>query len=273
MLILLLGFLGVIARLSWAAAATASVPALTHVIVVMEENHGYEEIIGSPQAPYINRILRAAALFTKSYAVSHPSLPNYLALYCGSTLGVTDDSCPLSFKERNLQSELLDAKLTFAGYSEDLPATGAEVCFAGYYARKHVPWAYFPADRPANNRPFTDFPNNLSELPTVSWVIPNQINDMHSGPIQQADRWLQRNLSRYVAWAQRNNSLLIVDWDEDSGGFNNHIPTIFVGPMVKPGRYSERINHYNVLRTIEDMYGLSHLGQSAAAAPIVDVWR
>lgn len=106
----------------------------------------------------------------------------------------------------------------------------------------------------------------------MSWVIPNQLNDMHSGPILQADSWLRRNLSRYVVWAQSNNSILIIDWDEDDGGSTNHIPTIFVGPMVKPGRYSERIDHYNVLRTIEDMYGLSHLGYSAAA-PLVDVWQ
>jgi acid phosphatase len=238
----------------------------------MEENRGYGEIIGSPQAPYINQLALAGASLTNAHAITHPSLPNYLALFSGSTQGVTDDSCPLSFRLPNLQSDLLEAKLTFVGYSEDLPATGSDVCFSGYYARKHVPWAYFPDDPPANNRPFADFPGNLAELPTVSWVIPNQLNDMHSGPILQADSWLRRNLSRYVVWAQSNNSILIIDWDEDEGGLTNHIPTIFVGPMVKPGRYSERIDHYNVLRTIEDMYGLSHLGHSAAA-PLVDVWQ
>jgi acid phosphatase len=240
--------------------------------VVVEENRGYGEIIGSPQAPYINQLALAGASFTDAHAITHPSLPNYLALFSGSTQGVTDDSCPLSFRLPNLQSDLLEAKLTFVGYSEDLPATGSDVCFSGNYARKHVPWAYFPDDPPANNRPFADFPRNLAELPTVSWVIPDQLNDMHSGPILQADSWLRRNLSRYVVWAQSNNSILIIDWDEDDGGLTNHIPTIFVGPMVRPGRYSERIDHYSVLRTIEDMYGLSHLGYSAAA-PLVDVWQ
>jgi phosphatidylinositol-3-phosphatase len=270
--VVLLGIIGAIAPLPCRAAPPKGIPSPTHVIVVVEENHGYDEIIGSPQAPYINRLALAGASFTNAYAIAHPSLPNYLALFSGSTQGVVDDSCPLSFQARNLQSDLLEAKLTFAGYSEDLPATGSEVCFSGYYVRRHVPWAYFPDDPPANNRPFADFPKNLAELPTVSWVIPNQVNNMHSGSIRVADSWLGRNLSRYVTWAQSNNSLLIIDWDEDDGGLTNHIPTIFVGPMVNPGRYSERIDHYNVLRTIEDMYRLSHLGYSAAA-PIADVWQ
>jgi acid phosphatase len=270
--IVLLGIIGAITPALCRAAPPKAVPSPAHVIVVMEENRGYDEIIGSQQAPYINQLAFAGALFTNAHAITHPSLPNYLALFSGSTQGVTDDSCPLSFRLPTLQSDLLEAKLRFVGYSEDLPATGSDVCFSGYYARKHAPWTYFPDDPPANNRPFADFPRNLAELPTVSWVIPNQVNDMHSGPILQADSWLRSNLSRYVTWAQSNNSILIIDWDEDDGGLTNHIPTIFVGPMVKPGRYSERIDHYNVLRTIEDMYGLSHLGHSAAA-PIVDVWQ
>jgi phosphatidylinositol-3-phosphatase len=272
LLTVLLGIIGAIAPRPCRAAPPKAIPSPAHVIVVMEENRGYGEIIGSPQAPYINQLALAGASFTNAHAITHPSLPNYLALFSGSTQGVTDDSCLLSFRLPNLQSDLLEVKLTFVGYSEDLPATGSDVCFSGYYARKHVPWAYFPDDPAANNRPFADFPGNLAELPTVSWVIPNQLNDMHSGPILQADSWLRRNLSRYVVWAQSNNSILIIDWDEDEGGLTNHIPTIFVGPMVKPGRYSERIDHYNVLRTIEDMYGLSHLGHSAAA-PLVDVWQ
>ena len=105
----------------------------------MEENRGYGEIIGSPQAPYINQLALAGASFTDAHAITHPSLPNYLALFSGSTQGVMDDSCPLSFRLPNLQSDLLEAKLTFVGYSEDLPATGSDVCVSGYYARKHVP--------------------------------------------------------------------------------------------------------------------------------------
>jgi hypothetical protein len=96
---------------------------------------------------------------------------------------------------------------------------------------------------------------------------------MHDGTIQQADSWLQMHLMAYATWAKNNNSPLIVEWDEEQGTTNNHIATIVVGAMVKPGKYGETINHYNILLTIEDMYGLTHLGGSAGAKAITDVWK
>ena len=111
-----------------------------------------------------------------------------------------------------------------------------------------------------------------TSLPTVSFVIPNVDHDMHDGSIQQGDTWLQQNLDGYVQWAQTHNSLFILTWDEDDFTNVNQIATIFVGPMTVAGQYSETINHYNVLRTLEDMYGLPYAGHSAAASPITDVW-
>ena len=99
------------------------------------------------------------------------------------------------------------------------------------------------------------------------------IDDMHDGTIQQGDTWLQHNINPYVQWAKTNNSLLIVTWDEDDSSQSNQIPTIFVGPMVKSGRYAEKINHYNVLRTLEDMYGLPAANNSASATSIADCWQ
>jgi phosphatidylinositol-3-phosphatase len=250
-----------------------TVPVPSHVIVVMEENHGYSEIIGSSQAPYINSLATQGALFTQSFAVAHPSQPNYLALFSGGTESVTDDSCPHTFSTPSLESELIAAKKTFTGYSEGLPAAGSRVCSSGEYARKHAPWTDFSKDLASDNQPFTSFSTNFSKLPTVAWVIPNLNDDMHDGTIQQADSWLQTNLLAYVTWAQNNNSLLIVTFDEDDGTTANHIATIFVGPMVKPGKYSEKINHYNVLRTIEHMYGLPFLAKTATATTITDVWK
>ena len=110
------------------------------------------------------------------------------------------------------------------------------------------------------------FPSDFSTLPTVSIVVPNLDDDMHDGTIRQGDTWLQSNIDGYLQWAQSNNSLLIVTWDEDDGSGNNRVATLFLGPMVNPGQYSETINHFNVLRTIEDTYGLSYAGQSANAA-------
>ncbi len=254
-------------------AKPSSVPTPSHVIVVMEENHGYSQIIGSPEAPYINSLASQGALFTNSSAIAHPSQPNYLAIFSGSTQGITDDSCPHTFSVQDLESELLSKSDTFKGYSEGLPAVGSEICVSGLYARKHVPWTDFSKGASTDSQPFTSFPTDFSKLPTVAWVIPNLDDDMHNGTIQQGDSWLQTNLLPYVTWAQSNNSLLIVTFDEDQGTTANHIATIFVGSMVKPGSYGEKINHYNVLRTIEDMYGLSHLGKSATATPITDVWQ
>lgn len=106
----------------------------------------------------------------------------------------------------------------------------------------------------------------------MSFVIPNLNDDMHDGSIAQGDSWLQSNLSSYATWAQQNNSLLIVTWDEDDYTESNQIPTIVVGAGVAPGQYSETINHYNLLATLEQMYGLNKVGSSATAAPITDIW-
>jgi phosphatidylinositol-3-phosphatase len=256
-----------------AQSTPAALPVPSHVVVVMEENHSYSEIIGSSQAPYINSLATQGALFTQSFAIGHPSQPNYLAIFSGSTQGITDDSCPHTFSTSSLESELLARGKTFTGYSEGLPGVGSFVCTTGEYARKHVPWTDFLKDLPADNQPFTSFPSDFTKLPTVAFVIPDLLDDMHDGTIQQGDTWLQTNLMAYVTWAQSNNSLLIIQFDEDDGTENNQIATIFVGGMVKPGKYSEKINHYNILRTIEQMYKVPHLANAAKAKPIKDVWK
>ena len=263
----------VVSQMAFAQTAVVPIPKPSHVVVVIEENHGYSQIIGSSQAPYINTLATQGALFTKSYAISHPSQPNYLALFSGSTQGIIDDSCPHTFSAATLESELIAAGKTFKGYSEGLPSVGSKTCISGAYVRKHVPWTDFSKDLTSDNQPFTSFPTSFANLPTVAWVIPNLNDDMHDGSIQQGDSWLQTHLLSYVTWAQNNNSLLIIQFDENDGSAGNQVATIFVGPMVKPGKYSETINHYSVLRTIEDMYGLGHLGNSATAKSILDVWK
>jgi hypothetical protein len=119
--------------------AAGGVPRPDHVVMVIEENHSFQEIYNSPSASYINSLLPDAAVFTQSFAIEHPSQPNYFDLFSGSNQGVTDNSCPHSFSAANLGGQLLVAGLTFAGYSEDLPSVGSTVCTSGFYARKHVP--------------------------------------------------------------------------------------------------------------------------------------
>src|SRR5205085_10510303 len=141
-----------------------SIPVPDHIVIVMEENHGYAEIIGSKNAPYINSLAAAGALFTKSYAVTHPSQPNYLELFSGSNQGVTDDSCPHTFYTKNEESQLRAQGLTFKGVSEELPANRSEGCTAGECARTHVPWTNLSVDHGKYIRPFTNFRGDYGKL-------------------------------------------------------------------------------------------------------------
>jgi phosphatidylinositol-3-phosphatase len=254
--------------------AAAAIPQPAHVVIVVEENRSQANIIGSKSTPFINALAAHGAMMAQSFAETHPSEPNYLALFAGSTFGVTKDVCPVNGGNvPNLASELLAAGYTFIGYAEDLPAVGSPVCSAGKYARKHVPWADFTNVPPANSVPFSAFPmGNYASLPTVSFVIPNNDNNMHDGSIPAGDAWLNRQLSGYANWAVANNSLLIVTWDEDENTPRNQIPTVFYGAHVQPGTYNEQISHYNVLSTLEQMYGLPKTGNAVNAPPIADIW-
>ncbi|HUK72017.1 MAG TPA: alkaline phosphatase family protein [Streptosporangiaceae bacterium] len=262
-------------RASHAAPSTALgiVPAPAHIVLVVLENHSYGDIIGNPAAPFISGLARQGALFTRSFAVTHPSEPNYLALFSGATDGITDDSCPHTFRSPNLAADLAAAHRSFTGYAESLPARGSAVCVSGEYARKHVPWADFANVPAASSQPLANFPGaDLAALPTVAWVIPNLCHDMHDCSVSTGDSWLRQHLGGYARWTLTHDSLLIVTWDEDDGSAANHIPTIFVGQPVRAGRYGQRITHYNVLATIEAAYHLRRDGLATAAAPITGVW-
>ena len=252
--------------------AQVGIPRPDHVLIVIEENHAYTEIVGSPAAPYLNSLAQQGALFTESFGIRHPSQPNYLALFSGSTQGITDDSCPHYFGGPNLGRELIDASFTFAGYSESMPTNTFTGCGSGGYARKHNPWVNFTNVPASANLTLASFPTDFGMLPTVAFVIPNLGDDMHNGSVHGGDSWLKAHIDAYAQWATTHHSLLIVTWDEDDHSQSNHIATIFVGPMVQPGKYCGHINHYNVLRTLEDMFGLPDAGASANAAPILNVW-
>jgi acid phosphatase len=250
---------------------SSELPRPDHIVIVIEENKSFTQIIGNREAPYINELAKRGALFTQSYGVTHPSQPNYLALFSGSTHGVTNDACPLVFSSDNLASQLQANGLSFATYSESMPETGYDGCINGAYWRKHNPAANWK-ELAKYNQPFSDFPAEFAQLPTVAFVVPNQLNDMHDGSIERGDAWLKQNILLYVQWAMKHNSLLIVTWDEDNGSSGNRIATILVGQVVKPGQYDQRIDHYNLLRTVEKMFGLPYLGESASKQGINGVW-
>jgi acid phosphatase len=251
-------------------------PRPDHVVVVIEENRGYAQIMDKRHsASYIHALAKRGMLFTESYGVTYPSQPNYLALFSGSTQGITGNACLFSFSSDNLASALRDAGFSFVSYSESLPATGDLSCAAGAYQRKHNPVASWQGTRlPAEiNKRFADFPQDFSRLPAVSFVMPDQNNDMHDGSFEMADAWLKQHIAPYVDWAYKHNSLLILTWDEDDRREKNHVVTLLVGPMVKTGASTQRIDHYSVLRTLLDFYGLRALGASRDAEAIKGIWK
>jgi hypothetical protein len=314
-------------------ALSAQQPGFDHIVVVIEENHSFGDIIGNSAAPNINALAASGANIVNaatdpqgntsgSHAVRHPSQPNYLELYSGSNQGTIQDghpgstsepfSSPPPFTTPNLGAALRKAGFSFATYSQTLPSAGFDGDSAGEYMRKHNPvtnWMHeanpsatqYPSSL---NQPFTTFqaiansPGGFANLPAVSFVVPDQTYDMHDGTIQQADDWLKTNIIHtYLPWAITHNSLLIVTWDEDGTNTpTNQIPTIFAGAKVKPGNYSEAnlnsnnphigsptdpgiqtptgtaMNHYNVLATVEDVYGLTHIGGSFNRRPLSDIF-
>ncbi|GAB3206343.1 alkaline phosphatase family protein [Nocardia tengchongensis] len=254
------------------AQAAAAVPAFDHIVVVMFENHAYSQINGSSSAPYFNSLAGQGAKFTQSFGVTHPSEPNYLAMFSGSTQGITDDSCPHTFSGNNIGNQLITASKTFKSYSEAMPSDGYTGCTSGTYARKHNAAPFFSNVPATSNVRFSTFPTsaNYASLPTVSYVAPDLCNDMHDCSIKTGDNWLKNNMDAYAQWAKTHNSLLIVTFDEDNGGSSNHIFTTFVGAHTQVGSFSNQINHYNVLSTIESAYGLAHLNP---AAEITNVWN
>jgi hypothetical protein len=253
----------------------ANVHRYDHVVIVIMENTGYSSILGNTlEAPYINSLADGGISFSNAHGITHPSQPNYLGLFSGSTQGVTGDSCPQHFIGiANLGSQLIAAGLSFAGYSEAMPDNGYTGCSHGNYARKHNPWVDFDNVPSAANQTFAAFPANFAALPTVAIVVPDLCNDLHNCPIATGDAWLKKNLDGYIQWATTHNSLFILTWDEDDFTEPNQIPMVFAGASLIPGDSSTAVNHYDVLRTLEDMYGLSALGHAATATPITGIWK
>lgn len=251
-------FLIVGAVVSAGFAANAQEPPLPrpdHIVVVVEENHGFSDIIGNHAAPFINSLAAKGALSTNFFAVAHPSQPNYRALFSGSTQGVRDNGS-YSLSAPTLAGALRNAGYSFIGYAE----SGSP--------RKHNPWESF-ADSQHLGQDFRNFETDFSKLPTVSFVIPNLDHDMHDGSIGQADRWLREHLGAYADWAQTHNSLLIITFDETKGDDDNRVATVITGARVGAAEKGDRLNHYSLLHTIVRIYGLPLLGKTANAPAIM----
>ncbi len=230
-------------------------------------------MIGSSEAPYINELARAYGLATDYHAISHPSLPNYLGMIGGSTYGITDDCTSCEASGPNLADQLEQSSLSWRGYMESMPEPCFKGASSGGYAKKHDPFMYFPSITGNETRckehvgPLTAFSGDLSAgtLPNFSMIVPNGCHDMHDCSVKQGDDWLRGFLPDLLrAPAYRDGGVVVVTFDEDNGGSNNHVATIVISPRGARGHRSDlRYDHYSLLRGIEDNFGLSHLGHAA----------
>lgn len=295
LVILFFGFLGMPSK-KVSQKHSIKLPVYDHIVIVIEENKSYDQIVGNKAAPYLNSVLiKEGANLTQMYAEEHFSEGNYFWLLSGSNQDVKFfDGTPdknnnpnYPFHSDNIAHQLIQKGYTFKGYSESLPEIGDTISLAGYYARKHVSWISFAnipngkTVKTSSNLQFKQFPSDFNKLPTLSIVIPNLIDDMHNGTppqsVKDGDVWLEKNLDKYYQWAKKHNSLLIFTFDENDDSIHysgltdpaskdhsirNRIPTIIAGAHIKHGDYKEGngVTHVNILRTIEAIYGLSKVG-------------
>jgi hypothetical protein len=265
------------------ATTAQTLPKYDHIVIVLDENRNYSEIVGNSLAPYINSLIADTntATFTNYYALISGSQPNYLELFSGSTQGVMGSTITSTqFTDCNLGASLITAGFSFTGYSDGLPSVGYLGTTSGNYARKHNPWSNWQGAgtnqlAATTNQPFTAFPTDFTTLPTVSFVVPNLLNDMHTPSdatgITPGDTWFKTNLDPYIQWAKTHNSLMIFGFDESSD-MTEHVLFFFTGQGIKGGYYPGYANNYRTLRTIEQMYGLPYCPNSDTAKPITSIW-
>jgi phosphatidylinositol-3-phosphatase len=250
-----------------------------HIAVILMENQEYGGVIGSPAAPYINSLARRHALATQMYAITHPSLPNYLALTGGSTFGIDSDCTDCNLGATSIVDQLERAHVSWRAYMEDLPRPCFTGASSGEYAKKHDPFAYYTriTSNPrwcSNIVPLTRLgtEERTRTLPRFLWITPNLCHDMHDCSVSTGDHYL----STLVPGLLRSlgpNGVLFLTWDEgttDAGccrlASGGHIATIVAGPGARAGgRLSEPTDHYSVLQTIEDLLRLPRLRGAACA--------
>ncbi len=271
------------------SAATVAGPA-SRIAVIVLENKEYSEIIGRPAAPYLNALARQSAVASNYHAITHPSLPNYLALTGGSTFGYRGSDCgTCSVSHRNLIDQLEAAHIPWKVYVEDLPSACSSAASARNYVRRHDPFMYYRdvADNPAWCRsivPMTTLTSDLAahSLPRFLWLVPNLCHDMHSCGTYTGDRYL-RGIVPQLLTQLGASGLLFVTFDEgetNSGccrvAAGGHVLTLVAGLGARAGvRSMAPYDHYSLLRTIEDLWGLPRLGGAAlpSTQPMSDLLR
>jgi len=274
------------------SAAGGTIPAFSHVFVIVMENHEYNTVIGNPAAPYTNGLVAGYALATNYFGVSHPSLPNYLALTAGSTFGIASDCTTCFVSATNIADQVEASGRSWKAYMEDMPVPCYMGASSGNYAMKHNPFMYYtdirnnPARCAAHVAPFAQFWVDMSSgsVPDFVWITPNMCNDTHDCPVGTGDAWLRSVVPTITdSAAFRNGGVLFITWDEGSsnagccsGSWGGHVASLVIAPNAISGfRSAVAENHYGLLRTIEDGFHLGHLGAAGWASnlPLREYFR
>jgi phosphatidylinositol-3-phosphatase len=257
-------------------------PQFGHVFIVVEENAGYSDVIGSSSMPYFNNLANTYGLATNYYANLHPSIPNYFELTAGKTLTIDDSQTPQSFpvSDDNVVRELLAAGKTWKSYAEDLPSAGYTGGNTAKYLVRHNPLAYLTdvQNTPAqaqNLAPFSEFAADLptANLPAYSFIVPNSCDDAHDCPLSTADAWLKTNIDPLInSPVFQKDGLLIIVFDEantlDFTQGGGHVAAVVISPFSKPAYKSIALyQHQSVLRLMLEGLGVTKLPGDAATAP------
>ena len=252
-----------------APCGVSRIPEYSHVVVIMLENVGYS-VVGSSSAPYFNRLASDCGLATNYLAVSHPSLPNYIALTSGSTQGITDDGEP-STHPLGVPSIFSELGSNWRTLAQSMPSACDHIT-SGDYAARHNPAVYYTSIASACKRddlPLT-LPLNLSAKYTM--IVPNICDDMHSCPVSTGDRWLSQYVPLILKSAQYQSQSLVlfITFDENDSAASNQVPTLVIAPSTPHGeRVGARFTHYSLLKTAETLLRIPQLGESRTASSMI----
>jgi phosphatidylinositol-3-phosphatase len=273
------------------APASGQLPAFSHVFVIVLENKEASTVLGSPAAPYFNELAAQYARAGNYYAVTHPSLPNYLALTGGSTFGVTTDCTTCYVSADNIAVQVEDSGRSWKAYLESLPNPCYTRGSGNLYVQRHDPFMYYDNIRGDQGRcqnvvPLTQLQTDLQAgtAPNFAWISPNLCSDMHNCPIATGDAWLKTWIPRILAspaWQQNGVLFVLFDEGESSRGCcayaaGGNVAALVISPLVRPGYVSTvAYDHYSLLRTIEEAWRLPLLGKagSSATASMVDFFQ
>jgi len=233
-----------------------------HVVLFVLENHGYDQVAHS--SPYLNALARDCGLATNYHAITHPSLPNYLALTAGTTAGIDNDCTDCTARVGSIFQQLHGGWRT---YAESLPAAGYSGPVAGDYAKKHNPAAYYPAVAASysrNDAPLTQAA--LRSLGRYTLIVPNLCSDEHNCSVDTGDRWLALWLPRILRSSAYRSGKTAVFVTYDEGGPDDRVYTVAVAPSVRPGTVATgSFDHYSLLRTTQQLLGLPCLANACSA--------